>query len=133
MSKQLYLELLERAKKLLSNKKLIRIEGILSDSFADEILSDMDLKHTLTSQIRIAENITGVPLLCYLEFDHNSNQSFMVFRNLKTNSLLDRKLWHLPKRLQGKSFKFYLIWIDSFERNEFHPDLSFPVVLKAET
>lgn len=130
---QLYSQLLERAKYLQIHKKLVNIDGVLSDSFADEILSDINLKHSLVSQIRIAENITGVPLLCALEFDHSSDQTFMIFKNLKTNSLIDRKQWHLPKRLQNKPYKFYMLWMDSPERNEFYPDLSFPVVLKAET
>ena len=128
MDQKHFSELLKKATELHDHKKLIYQHTIGIDVMIDEIGGE-DLSKTVYAHITLASKIIGVPLLCYLEFDDRVNQCFMVFRNLKTNSLIDRNIWHLPQRLKKRTYRFYVLWVDNADRKEFDPELSFPVVL----
>ena len=123
-----YSKILYRAKELQKAKKLLWQNGILADQTIDLIAGE-ELSKTVRAHIVQAQKLVGVPLFCSFSYDHNKNQSFLVFKNLKTNDLIDAKLWHLPRGLMNVSYSFFVVWIDSDERLEFDPEFSFPVVI----
>lgn len=128
INQSLYSKILYHAKELKKSKKLLWQNGILADKMIDLIAGE-DLSKTVRAHIEQAQKLVGVPLFCSISCDHNKNQSFLVFRNLKNNALIDAKLWHLPRRFMDAKYSFYVVWVDSDERLEFDPEFSVPVVI----
>lgn len=128
MNQVVYSAFIQHAKELQKDKKLLWQDGILADKMIGEIAGE-ELARTVRAHILEAQKLIGVPLLCSLESDKSKHQTFFVFRNLKTNTLLDAKLWHLPQKFADKKYKFLLVWMDSEERMEFDPDWTYPVVI----
>jgi len=120
-----YSEALAKAKKIFADDSLIKQDGFLLDCPLEEIAGN-DVTDTVKKQIIIAEGIIGVPLLCSIEKQNNLN--YFTFKNLKTGTLIDRKLWHLPIRLKNISYSFMVVWVDG-SRGEFYPGESKAIVI----
>jgi len=128
MNQYNYSEILSRAKQLQKEKLLFWQDGILADQPID-LIGGEELNKTVRAHIYEAIKLIGVPLFCSLHIDQKKQQTFFLFKNLKSNTLIDMKLWHLPKSLKDAHYSFIVVWMDSPERLEFDPDWTYPIVL----
>jgi hypothetical protein len=125
-----YQLLINKIRSLQLRHKLFFQYGTLSTVSFEELNSK--LVKTIIDHARIAKDLTGVPVVCSLESCKSNKHSYLIIRNLKTGTLLERKVWYLPEHLMDENYEFYILWLDSLERGYWYPDEAVPVITVKE-